>query len=76
MKTVHNERLKVSATFLNGIAIAILAIGGLSPAVQAVRTVALPAEEWTRTILIAVVCLFTAGIRHFAARAMLGGLKE
>jgi hypothetical protein len=37
MKTVQNERLKISATFLNGIAIAILAIGGLSPAVQATR---------------------------------------
>ena len=34
MKTVHNERLKITAAFLNGLAIAIVAIGGLAPAVQ------------------------------------------
>ena len=31
MKTVHNERLKITAAFLNGLAIAIFAMAGLPP---------------------------------------------
>jgi len=76
MKTVHNERLKLSATFLNGLAIALLAVGGVAPVLQTARTMTLQAGEWHRTIVLAVVCLSAAGILHFFARAMLGGLRE
>jgi Na+-driven multidrug efflux pump len=29
--TVHNERTKLTATYLNGVAIAVIAVGGLAP---------------------------------------------
>lgn len=29
--TIHNERLKLLATFLNGIGISVFAVGGLAP---------------------------------------------
>jgi len=31
MSQVHNERIKLSATWLNGLSIAIFAVGGLAP---------------------------------------------
>jgi hypothetical protein len=75
MKTVHNERLKITAAFLNGIAIAIFAIGGLAPAIQAGR-VTVESEPLGGTILVVVICAGVAGILHLAARELLGGLVE
>ena len=75
MKTVHNERLKLSATFLNGVAIAGLAIGGFTPAVQAMRAPGPPAE-WSRVLITAAVCFCGSVILHFAARSLLRGLRE
>jgi uncharacterized membrane protein YfcA len=76
MKTIHNERLKITATFLNGLAIAIFAIGGLAPAVQAIRAMRLPPELLNGTILLVVICTGVAGILHSGARRLLGGLVE
>jgi hypothetical protein len=75
MKTVHNERLKITAAFLNGLAVAIFAIGGLTPAVQAGR-MRFESEPWSGTILVVVICAGVAGILHLAARELLGGLVE
>jgi hypothetical protein len=76
MKTVHNERLKITAAFLNGLAIAIFAIGGLTPAIQAGRVTTLPPELLGGTILVVIICAGVAGILHLAARELLGGLVE
>jgi len=76
MKTVHNERLKLTATFLNGIAIAIFVIGTFAPAVQTALTMTVPGGARSRTVVIGAICIFVAGALHFAARAVLGRLKE
>ena len=34
LKSVHNERTKLSATSMNGVAIAAIAVGGLAPIAQ------------------------------------------
>jgi len=34
LKSIHNERTKLSATYMNGVAIAAIAVGGLSPIAQ------------------------------------------
>ncbi|HSI41256.1 MAG TPA: hypothetical protein VLA00_11990 [Xanthobacteraceae bacterium] len=41
---IHNERTKLSATYLNGVAIAVLAVGGLGPLIT--RPSALPPSVW------------------------------
>jgi hypothetical protein len=73
MMTIHNERVKLSATFLYGTAIAIFAVGVFAPTVQAMREAA--PERWHTTGLIILVCL---GLRCTTSRArwMLGGLIE
>ncbi|PZQ49614.1 MAG: amino acid transporter [Rhodovulum sulfidophilum] len=76
MKTVHNERLKLSATFLNGLAIAALAVGGVTPLVQALRTAEISPGEWRGTLIAATVCFGGAVVLHFIARMILGGLRE
>ena len=76
MKTVHNERPKITAAFLNGLAIAIFAIGGLAPAVQAGRVTTSQPEPLGGTILVVVICAGVAGILHLTARELLGGLVE
>jgi uncharacterized membrane protein YfcA len=76
MKTVHNERLKITATFLNGLAIAIFAVGGLAPAIQAMRMMMLPPELLKGTVAVVIVCTLVSGILHFAARRVLEGLIE
>jgi uncharacterized membrane protein YoaK (UPF0700 family) len=74
MKTIHNERVKLSATFLYGTAIAIFAVGVFAPTVQAMREAA--PEPWHTTGLIVLVCLGLSAALHFGARWMLGGLIE
>ena len=32
--TIHNERVKLSATFFNGFAIAMVAVGGIAPVIS------------------------------------------
>ncbi len=34
LRVVHNERTKLAATYMNGIAIATIAVGGLAPLAQ------------------------------------------
>ena len=76
MKIVKNERLKLTATFLNGLAIAMFAVGGLAPVTQAMRSMSLLPGEWWRTALVGCVCIVFAGVLHWTARAVLGGLTE
>ena len=55
MKTVHNERLKLTAAFLNGIAIAIFVIGTFAPAVQTALTMTVPGGARSRTVVIGAI---------------------
>ncbi len=71
--TVHNERTKLTATFLNGLAVAIFAVGGLAPAFTTLygdRPVALPLA------LGVLVCLLASGALHYWARRSLRGLRS
>ena len=36
MSLIHNERIKLSATWLNSIAAAAVAVGGIAPSIEAV----------------------------------------
>jgi hypothetical protein len=72
---VANERVKLTATYLNGIAIAIFAVGAFSPTV-ALANGALQPSALLRTIALAIVCLTTSAILHSAARRSLRGLRR
>lgn len=72
MNLVHNERIKLSATWLNGLATAAVAVGSIAPSIAAVTGATSP-------ILAAGLALFWlligAGL-HFTARALLGRLRD
>lgn len=72
-KLVRNERRKLTATYLNGLAIAVFAVGGLAPIagliLGTVGSVAGPA------ILVAI-CLLLSGVLHWVALLMLKGMEE
>jgi hypothetical protein len=68
---VHNERTKLSATYLNGVAIAVMAVGGVGPIVSVLNGGAAPALG---IAAISVICLTGSIALHFLARRLLGSL--
>lgn len=75
---VQNERIKLSATLFNTLAVASIVVGFITP----VATVALDSDEYLwRSIprnLVATVpgWLVVGGVLHFYARSILGRLRE
>lgn len=72
MSLIHNEQTKLTATWLNGIAIAAVAVGGIAPSIAAVTGT-------TSAPLAAALALFWllvgAGL-HFSARTVLKRLRD
>lgn len=73
MSLVHNERTKLTATFLNGIAIAIFAVGAFAPAISSFSVSYGPSAEVRTT---ALICIVVASALHLLARAVLRGLRD
>ena len=71
MSLVHNERTKLSATYLNGVAIAVMAVGGLGPVVSVLNGGAAPVLG---IAAVSVICLLGSIALHFLARRLLGSL--
>ena len=71
MSLVHNERTKLSATYLNGVAIAVMAVGGLGPIVSVLNGG--PASA-IGIASVSVICLVGSITLHFLARRLLGSL--
>lgn len=70
--TIHNERTKLTATWLNGISIAMYAVGGLAPLSSSIYNTGGPG------ILVAIgtlICFSAATALHLLARRTLKGLK-
>lgn len=72
---VHNERMKLSATFLNTIGSATVVVGGITPlAALAYGMGTITREVWLAVAL--AVCWIAAGVGlHFVGRAILGLMK-
>jgi hypothetical protein len=75
MSLIHNERRKLMATALNGMAIATMAAGCIAPLVTVSYGVS-RAPGGAYFALVGTVWFFTAIGIHIVARAVLGGLKE
>ncbi|MBP1804524.1 hypothetical protein [Rubellimicrobium aerolatum] len=71
MSLVRNEQAKLTATFLNGVAIALFAVGTLTP----VLSILYGDRRPTLLILVGIaVCIVASGALHFGARRLLKGL--
>jgi hypothetical protein len=71
---VRNEQAKLTATYLNGLAIAIFAVGGLAPAVALVSGSAQVASSGP-IALMSLSCLIASAALHFLARSVLKRLQ-
>lgn len=72
MPLIRNEQTKLTATFLNGLAIAIFAVGGLAPIFSNLYN---PDGIPGLVYLVSSVCFLTAAGIHWVARQVLRGLK-
>ncbi len=71
-KVVRNEWRKLTATYINGVAIAVVAVGALAPAAGFAQTGVLSAAA---TALL-VVCFMVSGALHLWALRWLRGMEE
>jgi len=71
--TVHNERIKLLATFVNGAGIAVFAVGGLAPMFSS-----LYGGQGPTGFLIAVslICFLVATALHYAGSTILKRLRQ
>ncbi len=77
MSLIHNERAKLSATFLNNIAVGVIGSGLIAPFFVALYGLGNLTAEQIRFIGLAAPGWVLLGVGlHFLARAVLGGLKE
>jgi hypothetical protein len=71
-KAVHNEQAKLLATFLNGVGLAIFAVGGLAPIFA--TAIRLDAEGFIK-VGVSVLCFAMGFICHVGASRTLRRLK-
>jgi hypothetical protein len=73
-KTVHNERIKYTATFLNTIAVGCVALGALTPIAAMMEGVARGTDP--RLTLVRVGgWIIAGGVLHLCVRWLLGRLR-
>lgn len=75
MSLVQNERTKLTASCINGVAIAALVAGSVSPLVTLAYSPSGPFHPW-RLGLLSVIWLLAGIALHWIARATLGRLQE
>lgn len=72
-KGAHNERVKLTATWLNGLSIAVFAIGVAAPVLPALSAGTLPARL---SAIGALTCFALSLGLHLIARRRLKGIIE
>ena len=76
MFLVHNERTKLTASWLNALATALVAAGFFAPAAAVIYGLSTaPLGRWTMAAL-ALVCLAFGASIHLFGRIVLGRLRE
>lgn len=74
LKAVHNERTKLSATYMNGVAIAAIAVGGLAPIAQN-HFETMSDLQIGLFFMKLFLCLFASFGLHLGASFLLRGMK-
>jgi hypothetical protein len=72
--TKHNEKTKLTATWINGAAIALLAVGGFAPSISYISSTDHSRSVGSLTLTF-IACLIMSGVLHFGARKVLGLLR-
>ncbi len=76
MFLVHNERTKLTATWLNTMATALVAAGVFAPAAALIYRLAPAAIDVRTMIAVALGCLIVGGVLHGGGRVFLRRLRE
>jgi hypothetical protein len=76
MSLVRNERTKLTATWFNALATALVAAGTFAPAAALLYGLSQPAIGAAFMIALVAGCLIFGIGLHLAGRAMLGRLRE
>ncbi|WP_048710768.1 hypothetical protein [Microvirga massiliensis] len=77
MSLIHNERVKLSASALNGVGVAMIAAGFVTPLVAMTFDVPGSAARGALVTTLAALAWLVAGVSlHLLARRLLGGLQE
>jgi hypothetical protein len=75
MNLVRNEKAKLTATYVNGLGIAIFAVGSLAPLFNTLSSTAPGLPYWGLAI-ISGLCFAGSVALHLFARRILEGLEE
>jgi hypothetical protein len=75
-KTVRNERIKLTASWLNAIATALLAAGLFAPAASQIYGFGSNRADKTLVSISSAVCVVLSLTLHWVGRQLLGGLEE
>jgi hypothetical protein len=76
MHLVENERTKLTASWLNALATALMAAGVFAPAAALIYGISqFPMDRWTMVSL-ALACFAIGASLHLLGRAVLGRLRE
>lgn len=71
----QTERIKLSATYLNGLAVTVFAVGGFAPFISTILASGTGAQSPLLVLAVMAVCWLMSGVIHSAARASLKGLR-
>jgi hypothetical protein len=73
MELIHNERIKLLATFLNSIGVAVFGVGGLSP----LFSIVLGGGAFRPIVMVVSdICIFIAFGLHYSGSTVLRSLKS
>ena len=75
-KTVRNERRKLSASWLNAIATALMAAGVFAPVASQIYGFGPNRADQTLVLISSAVCVAVSLVLHLVGRQHLGGLEE
>lgn len=76
MNLVHNERIKLTATWFNGLATASIAAGLFAPLAALAYGITELRIAWFYVIGLTVLCIGVGTLLHWAGRRFLGRLLE
>ncbi len=76
MVLVANERTKLTANWLNGLATAIIAAGVFAPLVASIYGLSAQTTSWLLLSLLSATCFVFGAFLHGLGRLALGRLRE
>jgi hypothetical protein len=76
MFLIYNERTKLTASWLNTLATALIAAGAFAPIVALVYGLSPMSADGSRLLLVTLGCISGGVFLHWLGRGLLGRLRE